>query len=179
VTPSVIRHLQAKGEELANQEEDKAWESFSFNLGAAHPAYEVANRRLPEKRRPYAWYFRVHDLADFLNHIKPVLNRRLASSDHAGYEGEIHLDFHRSGIKLTFEQGSLSTAQGWQPSSDDRGDLGFPDLTFLHLICGYRSFEELRDFFPDCYINNRKRPEASALINVLFPKKPTTILAII
>jgi hypothetical protein len=179
VTPSVIRHFKAKGEGFARQEKDKSWESFSFNLGPAHPVYDAARSWLPQKRDPYAWYIRIPDLAGFLNHIRPVLNKRLAASEHAGYQGEIHLDFHRAGIKLKFDQGELTSAEDWQPSTDDSGDLGFPDLTFLHLVCGYRSFEELRTFFPDCYINTRKKPEAAAIIHVLFPKQDSSVLGIV
>ena len=87
------------------------------------------------------------------------------------------LDFHRTGLKLELSNGKLVAAENWQPSTETRGDLAFPDLTFLHLLCGYRSFEELENFYPDCY--KRKKPEALALINALFPKKSSNVLGIV
>jgi hypothetical protein len=177
VTPTIIRHLKTKGEALAEQDDEKSWESFTFNLGRQHPAYDVANQYLPEKNDPYAWYIRIPDLVGFLQLISPVLNRRLSESSHAGYVGELLLDFHRSGIKFHIEAGVITKIDGWQPSTDDRGDLAFPGLTFLNLVCGSRSFSELREFFPDCY--SRKKSEAPAIIEILFPKKPSLVLGIV
>ena len=50
-------------------------------LGAEHPVYEALGNRLPTIRDPYAWYLRVPDLSGFLNHIRPVLEKRLAEFD--------------------------------------------------------------------------------------------------
>jgi len=177
VTPTVIRYLEAKGREYAAKEEDKEWDAFTFDLGIYHPAYEFAAKSLPEKIDPYAWYIRVSDLADFVQHISPVLNTRLSESEFASYDGDLNLDFHRTGLKLSLENGNITGAESWQPSTETRGDLAFPDHSFLHLLCGYRSFDELQDFYPDCY--TRKMPEASALINVLFPKKVSHVLGVV
>jgi len=177
VTPTVIRYLEAKGREYAAQEDDKEWDAFTFDLGTYHPAYEFAAKSLPEKIDPYAWYIRVSDLPDFIHHIIPALNRRLSESEFASYDGDLNLDFHRTGLKLSLENGNITGVESWQPSTETRGDLAFPDHTFLHLLCGYRSFDELQDFYPDCY--TRKMPEASALINVLFPKKVSHVLGVV
>jgi hypothetical protein len=179
VTPSVIRHLQSVGEDLASKDEKNSWESYSFELGPTHPAYDVSAKHLPEEHKPYAWYIRIPDLPDFIQHISPILERRLAASNHAGYSGELALDFHRDGLKMTFENGKIAAVESWQPSTDDRGALGFTGLSFLHMFCGYRSFQELSDFFADCYASSKKSPEAPALIDILFPKKPSTVLGIV
>ena len=167
----------AKGREYAAQEDDKEWDAFNFGLGTHHPVYDIAAQYLPEKIKPYAWYIRVSDLPDFIQHISPVLNRRLSESEYAGYDGELLLDFHRTGLRLGLKDGKITTAEDWQPSTETRGDLAFPDLAFLHLLCGYRSFDELEAFYPDCY--KRKKPEATALINVLFPKKASYVLGLV
>jgi GNAT superfamily N-acetyltransferase len=176
VTPAVIRYLKEKGEAYAAQDKTKQWDTCNFQLGPEHPALDVAQKYLPESIAPYAWYIRVPDLPDFIEHISPVLNRRLAESAHAAYQGELLLDFYRTGVKLMFEQGTLSGVESWQPSTEERGDLAFPPLSFLHLLCGHRSFEELEAFYPDCY--RRNKPEAPALINVLFPKWDSAVFAI-
>jgi hypothetical protein len=177
VTPTVIRYLERKGEEFADKDEDKDWEAFTFDLGTHHPTYDIAEKYLPEKIDPYTWYIRVADLPDFIQHISKVLNRRLSESEFCGYQGELFLDFHRAGLKLTLENGKITTNERWQPSTENRGDLAFPDHAFLHLLCGYRSFNELEAFYPDCY--RRKKTEAQALINVLFPKKPSQVLGVV
>ena len=177
VTPMVIRYLAEKGKEYADQEEDKEWESFRFDLGPSHPAYDIATQCLPETIRPYAWYIRVADLPDFIQHISPVLNRRLSESEFALYAGEILIDFFRIGLKLSFENGEIKAVGRWHPSTEDQGHLRFPDHTFLQLLFGYRSFDELDAFFPDC--SQRNKPEASALINVLFPKKASQVLGVV
>ena len=48
------------------------------------------------------------------------------------------------------------------------GAAAFPDLTFLQLLFGYRSFEELQYAFADC-------DEAQALLTALFPKQASGV----
>ena len=76
VTPVVIRYLWAKGQEYAKRDGNE-FNAFGFMLGAAHPVYEALGNRLPTIHEPYAWYLRVPDLLGFLNHIKPILEKRL------------------------------------------------------------------------------------------------------
>ncbi len=45
--------------------------------------------------------------------------------------------------------------------------LLFPELTFLQLLFGYRSFAELDYVRADCYGNE----ETAVLLPILFPKK--------
>jgi len=177
VTPTVVRYLAAKGREYAEKEDDKQWDAFNFDLGTHHPAYDVAAKYLPEKIDPYAWYIRVSDLPDFIQYIHPALNKRLSESEFSSYDGELNLDFYRTGLKFSLENGKITAAESWQPSTETRGDLSFPDHAFLHLLCGYRSFDELEAFYPDCY--KRKTPEAPALINVLFPKRTSHVLGVV
>ncbi|MGD2206645.1 MAG: hypothetical protein PVH17_07690, partial [Anaerolineae bacterium] len=50
------------------------------------------------------------------------------------------------------------------------GDAAFPDLVFLQLLFGYRSLEELKHSFADCWTSNGK---ARVLLEALFPKQPS------
>jgi hypothetical protein len=171
VTPSVVRYLWATGEEHAKREE-KDLGSFAFWLGTEHPVYLVMDDQLPRTRAPYAWYVRIPDLPDFLRHIGPVLERRLAESVLVGHTGELEINFYRDGLRLVFEDGKLKTIEAWQPTPDEGGKAAFPDLTFLQLLFGYRTCEELHYAFPDCWTSN---DEARVLLEVLFPKRPSLV----
>jgi hypothetical protein len=174
VTPSVVRYLWAMGQEYAKRGGDEC-SSFGFVLGASHPAYDALGKRLPTIRDPYAWYLRVPDLRGFLDHIKPVLEKRLAESIAAGHSREIRISFYRTGLRLMIEHGKITTIESWKPSSSEEGDVAFPDLTFLQLLFGYRSYEELEYTFADCWCDS---DDVRVLLNILFPKKLSNVYAI-
>jgi Acetyltransferase (GNAT) domain len=181
VTPSVVRYLWAAGEAYAARERAEEFGAFAFWLGTEHPVYEVISDRLPLIRQPYAWYVRVPDLVGFVQHIAPVLERRLAESLLAGHSGKLTISFYRDGLRLVFDKGRLAgedmwtptiAAEPWVPTRDEDGDAAFPDLTFLQLLFGYRSLEDLRYAFADCWAANG---EARALLDALFPKQPSDV----
>jgi hypothetical protein len=163
VTPSVVRHLCQTGEGLAAKN-GGGFEGFTFWLGADHPAYQVARDSLPVRHPPYAHYLRVPGLPAFLRHIAPALEARLADSVAVGYSGELRLSFCRSGLRLVFEHGKLATVDD---ATSDGASASFPDLTFLQLLFGGRSLEELAYAYPDCRAHNG---EARLLLDILFPK---------
>jgi hypothetical protein len=177
VTPSVMRYLDKTGEEYAKREagsgKEAVFETISFRLGEKHPVYDTITERLPKVNTPYAWYIRVPDLPLFVRHIAPALEKRLAESVQAGYTGEMKITFYRSGLLLKFQEGSISV-EGWKPDRVEEGDAAFPDLTFLQLLFGYRSLEELRHAFPDC---SARTDDARALLPILFPKKDSNVWA--
>lgn len=170
VTPSVMRYLDATGMEYAKRDSEE-FEVLGFSLGEWHPVYDTVGERLPRVRKPYAWYIRVPDVPAFLRHIAPALEKRLAESAQAGYTGEIKVNFYRSGLHFRFEEGRISV-EGWKPERVEEGDAAFPDLTFLQLLFGYRSLEELQHAFPDC---SASTDAARALLPILFPKKVSTV----
>ncbi len=53
------------------------------------------------------------------------------------------------------------------------GNAAFPDLSFLQLVFGYRTFEELEQSYADCTYNN---DETRVLLNTLFPKKASSVM---
>ncbi len=108
----------------------------------------------------------------FVGHVKPVLERRLAASVAPGHTGELKLSFYRDGMRLGFQEGQLIRVERWSPSPDDRGHAAFSGRTFLHLLLGSRSLEELEDAFADCRVRG---DVARALLPALFPKQPFTI----
>jgi hypothetical protein len=167
VTPSVVRYLWNTGHEYAKRDE-RACTSFGFMLEAHHPVYEAFGKSLPFVREPYAWYLRVPDLPGFLNHIKPALEKRLTESIAPGHSREIRISFYRDGLRIIIEKGRLTTIEPWVPSLKEEGDMAFPDLTFLQILFGYRSFDELQHAFADCWCDHE---DVRVLINILFPKK--------
>ena len=170
VTPSVVRYLWALGEEWAARDPKREMERFAFWLGAEHPVYQVFANRLPHTFGPYAWFVRVPDLLGFLRHVAPVLEQRLENSLLVGHSGELKIGFYRSGLRLVFDGGRLVEVAPWQPTTegeDDPGEAGFGDLTFLQLLFGYRSMDELDYAFADCWASrNLARP----LLDALFPQ---------
>jgi hypothetical protein len=171
VTPSVIRYLRTLGEAHAKRDQGE-FGAFGFSLGRTHPVYDAIANRLPHTRPPYAWYLRVPDLPGFLRHVAPALERRLATSVAAGYSGALQLSFYRSGVQLVFHQGSLRASEPWRPTPSERGTAAFPDLTFLQLVFGYRTLEELRYAFADCWVEN---DAAQTVLEALFPRQDSDV----
>ncbi len=66
------------------------------------------------------------------------------------------------------EDGIIATIESWKPDHPNDGDAAFPDLTFLQLLFGYRSLEELQYAFADCWVGNNT---ARMMVVTLFPKQ--------
>lgn len=174
VTPTVLRYLRSVGDAYAAAS-GGACTTINFEVGSEHPVYRVIPSILRGIRRTYAWYVRVPDLGGFLRHIAPALEQRLADSIIVGHTGELALNFYRSGLQLRFDAGRLAGIEPWQPTSDERGNAAFPDRTFLQLLFGFRSLDELAHAFPDCMIRG---DDARLLLEILFPKQSSNIWAI-
>lgn len=173
--PVLLRAIQSYSPHLPTGKADTAPASkITFSLGRSHPVYEALGEALaPFYEAPYAWYIRVRDLPAFLRLLAPVLERRLASSDLVGYSGELKIDHYRGGLRMAFEDGRLKTAEHWKIAAyDSSAQAGFPALTFLQLIFGHRSVEDLCLTFPDCWVNN----EARYLLKTLFPQRLSSVM---
>jgi hypothetical protein len=174
VTPSVVRYLWEIGGKYAKRV-GQTCNSFRFMLGAEHPAYDALGDALPAFHPPYAWYLRVPDLPGFIRHIAPALEKRLAESIAAGFSGELKISFYRDGLRMVFVRGRLKTVETWKSTTKDDESAAFPDLTFLQLVFGYRSLNELCFAFKDCYWSNNT---ARVLLNALFPKRLSDVFAV-
>lgn len=171
ITPSVLRYLWQVGVMHAERA-GQTCAGVGFNLGRAHPAYTVCAEALPQAHPPYAWYLRVPDLPAFLRRIAPVLAQRLAASTWAGHSGELKLSFYKTGMRLLLEGGQLTEAVAWDIPARAEVEASFPAHTFLQLLFGHRTMEELEHSFADC----AARDEATrALLNVLFPKQASAV----
>jgi predicted N-acetyltransferase YhbS len=146
-----------------------------YSLGKSHPAYEVLGKDSGQWRRPYAWYVRVPDLARFLLHIRPVLERRLAESVMTGYSGSLKLNFYTRQLKIDIKKGNITAVKPYKPNDFFDFDVYFPDLTFYHVLFGRRDIEELGHIFTDCYPRN---DESALLLKSLFPKKSSDVIRV-
>ena len=171
VIPSVLRHLTGVGEGYASRQQDESLTAVAFHLGQEHPAYRWLPAPSEAAQRLSAWYIRVPDVPAFLLRVAPVIEARLSQSGAANLTGDVLLNFFRSGLRLTFERGHLAAVEPWEPVPP-LADASFPDLNFLQLLFGYRSLAELVDTFPDCFARDR---QAAALIDALFPKRPSLV----
>lgn len=167
VMPPVLRAVRAFGEQSAAGDA-RTLTKLHFELGDTHPAFAAAPALLARRSPPYAWYIRVPDLPAFLRRVAPALERRLATSDCSGHTGELSLSFYRTGVRLTLSEGTLTGIEPFIPAYGDRHSASFPDRTFLQLLCGFRTLEELEYAFPDARV---RTDEARVLLAALFPKQ--------
>jgi hypothetical protein len=172
-TPFVLSELAEIGHKRASDEEKLA--SLTFVLGEHHPLHEA----IPEpplfrldRHDHYSFYVRVPDLPGFVRHVAPVLERRLAASVASGHTGKFEVSFYGGGLRLELERGRLSVVEDWSPTVEEDGDAAFPDLTFLQLLFGYRSLDELDRAFADC---SPGKGDVRVLLGALFPRRPSAL----
>ena len=174
VAPSLLQFLLKTGGELAAGEQKKL-KGVYLSLGSTHPIFDLFPGALPKIQQPYAWYLRIPDLPGFIRRIAPALEKRLDGSALHGYDGSVRLNFYRSGLRMTFSAGKLTAVDDWLPTPDDGGDVRFPDLTFISLLSGRRTFKELSSFFADCHT---RKDEMRVLMDILFPAQASNVWAI-
>ena len=174
VTPVVMRYMQGTVNGICSG----MIERTNFSLGTHHPAYDLAKDFFPNSARPYAWYLRVPDMVNFLKHIGSVLEHRIAGSCLSGYTGDIKISFVTDGVRIFFRSGRLVEVIQWFPTQDDSRlapkvrDALYPGNTFLPLLFGFKSIDDLESAFPDCLVSSA---EARQLLSILFPKKASWV----
>jgi hypothetical protein len=170
VTPSVLRYLADYGaKRAARAKKDLSW--IHFFVSEAHPIFRAVPRGFRPLWGPYAHHVRVADVPRFVRHIAPVLEGRLADSIAVGHTGELKLNFYGDGLRLVFARGKLKKVENWKPG--EGASASFPFLTFLQLLFGYRSLQDLRGAYADCGGSD----EGAALLDILFPKLPSEVWA--
>jgi hypothetical protein len=171
VLPSVLRFVQSQRETYAAEFEEEAPTRINFDLSPDHPAYLLLGTKLGPIQPRQDWYLRLPELPRFLDRIKPALERRLASSVMRNFDGELKMTFFEGGLRLVFSRGRLVEIADWRATDD--GEVFrmtcFPPLVFLKLVFGYRSLDELRYAYPDCWATEGD----ALLLEVLFPRQPS------
>ncbi len=151
-----------------HKDPERAIKRVRQDLQPDHPIYAFEDGALgspPE--RQYGWYVRVPDLAGFLGKIGPVLERRVDDSLHAGMTGEVRLLSGRHGVVLDFKDGKLVSSVASNEVQRENATAHFPDLTFLQILFGMRSLDEVMGAFPDA---GAKEKSGRELISTMFPK---------
>jgi hypothetical protein len=172
VLPAVLRGVQALAETTRPVRPETPPAGAITFWGGQTLRGALGDLACVEPAYPEAWYLRVADLPRFFGHVTPVLERRLAQSAHAGYTGELTLDFYRAGLRLVFENGRLTVVEDWRRPVWGEAKAGFPPLVFLQVLFGYRSLHELRRIYPDVWAAG----DAAPLLDALFPKCPTLLM---
>ena len=101
--------------------------------------------------------------------VAPVLEERLSNSVAARHTATLDFSFYSSGLRLEIPHGRINSAELWNPTPENPGDAAFPDLTFLRLLFGHHSLEELSHAFSDC---SPGAGDTQALLEALFPQTP-------
>lgn len=172
VVPPVLRGVRALADTIRPMRPETP-AAGAITIRGGGPALRVAlGDTAFSEGMPYAWYLRVADLPGFLRLVAPALERRLAASAHAGYTGELTIDLYRGGLRLAFEHGTLAAIEDWQRPVWGEGMAGFPPLVFSQALFGYRSPHELRGIYPDVWAEG----DARALLDALFPKRPSLLM---
>jgi hypothetical protein len=169
--PIVLEHLRIEAEKLAEKEGLGA-SNVGFDWGSDHPFVQLNPRTFQASVRPFSWWIRISNLAKFLRHIKPVLKQRLRESMFHRHSGGLVLTFYTSAVKIVIENGDVTSIEDFMPDSYRDAAGAFPDATFLQLLLGCRTIEELEYAYPDSGV--RKEIDR-ALVTTLFPKLPSTI----
>lgn len=166
----VGRYLGGEADKLnESRAPEKRITGINFNLGEEHPLFDALGPDLERQNRPYAWYIRVPDIPGFIRHVAPALEQRLANSPLAGHTGAIRINLYRSRFRMTWENGRLvDVTDGYEYSRLEEGDALFPELTFLQLLFGFRTIDELINSYTDLYTESN---EALVLLRALFPRR--------
>ncbi len=172
VTPAVLRYLARIGESYAAQA-GAPYETLSLGMEPGHPIHRLTRDMLGRTNRPYAWYVRLPNLPSFIARIVPVLQRRVERSFFPGYSGTLHLGFFEDskGLFITFTGGAIT---GLGLCKAERFPTSMPLESFVKLLFGYRSVEELEQDYPEVQLTNMSR----LLLETLFPKMQSSVLSI-
>lgn len=176
--PALFAALKAFKEKatVLNEERQAAPISYvAFNLGQSHPVYSALGNQLESVTPSYAWYIRVPQLSEFLMHIASVFEERLAKSVLAGHSGRHKVMLFHDTIQLVFENGRLKSTAPYKAKDLMDADAYFPDLTFLQLLFGRNTHQELKSAVADSYIN---RGETAVLFDILFPKQHSNVIGL-
>jgi predicted acetyltransferase len=119
----------------------------------------------------YAWQIRIMDHVKIFQKMKPLFEKRLASSAYSDLTESLNFNFRRYTVQVKIENGAINGIQ--QLDSNEDRTIGLNPLAFAQLLVGHRSREELEMIYPDFNI----RSSHKNLIDVLFPKLPSYIHA--
>jgi predicted N-acetyltransferase YhbS len=160
---SVLRFLKEKGKKRGHE-----------TLVARTSCHDSLTQRIvaesgAQTAPAYAWQIRITDHVEVFRKLKPLLEKRLAESEHCHLSGELSFNFYRHTVQMRLKDGTIESVERLEESEDRT--VRFNPFVFVKLLLGYRSREELENMYPDFIV----KPEAKSLIDTLFPKLPSYI----
>ena len=170
VYPSVLRAIATLAPTLPVWDShSKPWSGIRAMLGVTHPLYPFLQLAHHTTSPAYGWYIRVADVPRLIGQIATVLERRLGQSGYAGYSGSVLIDFYRGGLEIVITRGRVH-AQIWPGSPG--AHAAYPPQVFLQQLFGIHSLQELKASHMDV----RANPNATQLLDILFPKQSSWVL---
>jgi hypothetical protein len=178
---SAMRQIVQFAKTTVDEEKFTRYKSLAFYLSQWHPVVEAIH---PEMRsfiniafEGSHYYVRVPDLTKFVQHILPALNRRLEqSSTHHNYTGVVKISNYTPrypGFELKIENGIIVGVTEFTKSEQfrDKTIAYFPPYSFLQVLFGMRSIQELKHIVPDVVMEH----DSKLLLDVIFPKRKSII----
>ncbi len=148
------------------EEDEKPLQKITVELHEGNPATGFLGDSFHARGRIYAWYVRTPELPKLLMLTAPKIEERLAGSDFDGLTGEKLIGFYRSGLRMKFEGGRLAGVAEERMPDRSEAAANFPDLTFLQMLFGRKTFGDLTAMFVDAYAS---KEEDVRLMDTLFP----------
>jgi len=145
---------------------------IALEIGTHHTVYDTLLDILDPAPRPSAWYIHLPDEARFIQHIKPILEKRLNESNMNGLTTTTKINLTTHELTLHIRHGEIFLIELSRLILGSEWNATFPPYVFNHLVMGYRSLTELQYAYPDCLSDT----ETTLLLNVLFPKKPSFVI---
>ncbi len=140
-------------------------------LPAGHPALLCLGTRLGAgPASGYGNYVRVPDVVAFIDRVRPVLETRLAASPAVGWTGTVAINLYTEAVRLVFDAGRLtSVTRDPEILQSGNADISLPTESFLHLLLGNRTLDDLERRIADCRLGT---DAGVLLLDVLFPRMP-------
>lgn len=178
VFPDVLVGLKQRAAERFKDAE-KAPTLLNFDSGMPEAFDLMAGRNFAARVRHndhYAWYIRAASPARLIQAIAPVLEKRLKGSGANRFTGELTISFYTlKGLRITFEDGRITGAEDiplLTPQEQNKADAAFPWDSFLNIVFGHRTAEELKLAMPEVSVNAK----AAVLLATLFPRQRAAIM---
>ena len=137
--------------------------------GIAHVIDGISNRY----RLAYDLYVRLPDPIALLDHLRPVLSKRLSRSHYAGSSGSLLVSFYKHSLTMRFKDGEVTSIEPGGPDQNPslRGGMSVPPDLAATLIFGRFGALQLEERYADVRLGS-----AADLAEVLFPQLASDIV---
>jgi predicted N-acetyltransferase YhbS len=141
-----------------------------FDRPGTPPSALLTDLGVPFERR-VGIYARVPDAVRLLDHLRPLLSRRLAASPFGDDRGSLTIACYASGFALDYEAGQVTAVRA-EPGVEEPGpsEVGVPPDLLATLILGRYGARGLAHRHDDVQLGRH-----AALMEVLFPRLRTDL----